>query len=269
MARERRSTVAPYGLAYASGDGNGDESSHSRRRSPAASSRAFRDPFPLRPPGSSAADLLEQRSSHRRLEDIRPLRPPTLHRVAAARPPGVRRPPSAGGVPGRLPVERSPGPIRRAIGQQPGLAVDDHAPIHPDRVSHDRQTGRHVLQHLQSAFASAPGVVGQIADPDIRRGHIFCFSGGRPAPRDDGNTRKVGHSIADQVQFQSGGSLAGRLKMPGGQLQSLESARRADPDQPNARPGADMGGRAVGIGPDSGRHDADASGAIRLAWRPR
>ena len=72
------------------------------------------------------------------------------------------------------------GPFLRRIGQEAGLAVDDHFPMNAHRIGHDRQSGGHVLQDLQTAFALAPQVVAEPTDADVRGGQFGGLGGRRP-----------------------------------------------------------------------------------------
>ena len=47
----------------------------------------------------------------------------------------------------------------------------DEVRLNADWIGHDRQARGHKLQHLQSAFASAPKIVGQPANADVGGGN--------------------------------------------------------------------------------------------------
>ena len=71
-----------------------------------------------------------------------------------------------------------------------------------DRVGDDRQTGRLILENLQSALAAAPEVVGNPAHADVSRRDLACFGLLVPRNGNHRNRKRVRKSVANDPQPQ-------------------------------------------------------------------
>ena len=123
------------------------------------------------------------------------------------------------------------GPLLGRGGQKPGAAVQDHLAVHAHWIGHHRQPGGHVLQHLQTTFAQAPGIVGQPTDTDVGLGQQSGFVGLGPAAGNHPDFLKLGKTVADDFQFQPGQPPPAQGKRPFQIVQAGERALLANPDQ--------------------------------------
>src|SRR5947209_3488393 len=71
-------------------------------------------------------------------------------------------------------------PFCRSADEEAVVAILDKLGLYADRIGDHGQTGDHVLQNLQSAFALAPQIVWKPADADIRLGQFLPFGLLRP-----------------------------------------------------------------------------------------
>ena len=83
----------------------------------------------------------------------------------------------------------------------------------PDRVGDDRQTGRLILEDLQSALSAAPEVVGNPAHPDVSGRELACFGLLVPRNGNDRNRKRSGNRSQMTRSLSCGSAFASRSQI--------------------------------------------------------
>ena len=80
------------------------------------------------------------------------------------------------------------------------FAVPHDLRLNTDRIGHDGEPGRCVLEQFESAFAAAPGIVGNPTDPDVRAGKLRGLARFRPGTGDRPQLPQIHEAIANKLQ---------------------------------------------------------------------